>query len=110
MVSIVPTHDAETTHAGRARIYAEAIAWLFRTSASPYCFAADPFSGTATVLAVHKLSAGSPTGFTAADDIAINIAFARDHRGGLRGRLGVRGAHQRSKLVSPEWLQTRWPR
>lgn len=33
------------------------------------------FAGTATVLAVHKLST-APTGFTAVDDIAISVAFA----------------------------------
>ncbi len=34
------------------------------------------FSGTATLLAVQKLRGGAPTGFTAADVVAICVAFA----------------------------------
>jgi glycerol uptake facilitator len=51
------------------------------------------FSGTATVLAVHKLSAGSPTVFTAADDIAISIAFAFGIIAAVYVVASVSGAH-----------------
>jgi MIP family channel proteins len=51
------------------------------------------FSGTATVLAVHKLSARSPTDFTAADEIAISIAFAFGIIAAVYVVASVSGAH-----------------
>ena len=50
-------------------------------------------SGTATVLAVHKLRGGVPTVFTAADDIAISMAFAFGVIAAVYVVASVSGAH-----------------
>lgn len=51
------------------------------------------FSGTATLLAVRKLSSGAPTDFTAADDIAISVAFAFGVISAVYVVASVSGAH-----------------
>jgi MIP family channel proteins len=50
-------------------------------------------SGTATVLAVHKLRGGAPTVFTAADDVAISMAFAFGVIAAVYVLASVSGAH-----------------